>query len=55
MTNEKWEENGNTTRLNLGVGVNHWEWERMGLKRHSSSSLHHTSGLHKQPINLIWC
>ena len=29
------------TRLNLGVGVgmNHWEWERMGLKSHSRSSL----------------
>ena len=36
---------GMKTRLNLGVrmgmGINHWEWEGMGLKSHSRSSLIH--------------
>jgi len=25
--------NGNKTRLNLGVEMNHWEWEGMRLKK----------------------
>ena len=33
----EWEGNGNKTRLNLvlgmGMGINHWKWERMGLKK----------------------
>jgi len=25
----------------MGMGINHWEWERMGLKKYSRSSLLH--------------
>jgi len=28
----EWEGNGNKARLNLGLGMNHREWEEMGLK-----------------------
>jgi len=35
--NNQWEWEGNNTRLNLGSGmgiiINHWKWEGMGLKK----------------------
>jgi len=55
----EWEGNGNETRLNLGsgTGMNHWKWERMGLKKTFplTSDAYHClhSAVAKRTTNLI--
>ena len=62
----EWEENGNKTWLNLGLGMgmNDWEWEEMGLKNtfplisvvhHSIAKCKHNSSVSCLTSRILTC